>query len=269
MPQRKQHEWAWQWSQVADIEEDNIAWLREWLSPYPPESFHGETVLEAGCGSGLHTRYLASHCKRLVAVDLNAAETARRNTADASNVEIREDDIATMDSAEPFDTVFSLGVVHHTDDPDRTVANLKRLLRPGGRLLIRVYAHEGNLLMRSIVEPLRSRLLAGWSRDRLLATARYGTVGMWLAMHTVYRLPLSFLPYYRYLRDSRSLSFTSNVLNVFDKLNAPQTQFIPREQVERWFDRGQFDDVQIDLHHGTTWRASGRKRSVPGEITMH
>jgi SAM-dependent methyltransferase len=269
MAQRKQNEWAWQWSQVADIEEENVAWLREWLAPYPPESFHGETVLEAGCGSGLHTRYLAPHCKRLVAVDLNAAETARRNTAHANNVEIREDDIATMNFSEPFDTVFSFGVVHHTDDPDRTVANLKRLLRPGGRLLIRVYAREGNLLMRRIVEPLRRRVLADWSRARLLLAARCGTVGMWLAMHTVYRLPLSFLPYYRYLRDSRALSFTSNVLNVFDKLNAPQTQFVPREQVDRWFDHKQFEDVQIDLHHGTTWRASGRKRSVSDTVTRH
>jgi SAM-dependent methyltransferase len=261
MRQAKQHEWSWQWERVPDVVEENVAFLWEWLQPHAVESFRGETVLDAGCGSGLHSRSLAPYCKRVVAVDLNAAETARRNTASLPNVEVVEGDIATIDFPERFDTVLSLGVVHHTDDPDRTVENLGRLVRPGGRLLVRVYSHEGNLIARTLVEAARRTLLRRLPRAKLLALSRVVAAGMWVLMRTIYRLPLTFLPYYRYLRASRRLSFSSNVLNVFDKLNAPQTHFIRRERVERWFDRRYIDEVLIALDHGTTWRCSGRKRA--------
>jgi SAM-dependent methyltransferase len=260
--QTKQQEWAWQWAQVPDVIDENLGALREWLWPHTPESFRGETVLECGCGSGHHARFMAGYAKRVVAVDLNATETAFLTTKSLPNVEVVEADIATMDFPEPFDAVYSLGVVHHTDDPDRTVANLTRLVRPGGRLLIRVYSREGNFVTRTFVEGARRTFLRRLSRRQLLGVSRLAGISMVALMQTVYRLPLRFLPYYNYFADSRRLTLKSNSLNIFDKLNAPQTHFITREQVNRWFNPEVFEDISIDLHHGTTWRASGRKKSA-------
>ena len=62
------------------------------------------------------------------------------------------------------------------------------------------------------------------------------------------------------LQNFRRLSFRRNVLNVFDKLNAPQTEFISRDRVERWFDPRLFDDVAITPYRGVSWRASGTVR---------
>jgi hypothetical protein len=47
---------------------------------------------------------------------------------------------------------------------------------------------------------------------------------------------------------------------VFDKLNAPQTQFISRARVERWFAPERFGDVSITAYKGVSWRASGTVR---------
>ncbi len=50
---------------------------------------------------------------------------------------------------------------------------------------------------------------------------------------------------------------------MFDKLNAPQTQFLSRAEVEAWFSAAEFKDVHLSPYVGVSWRASGtRKESV-------
>ena len=64
-----------------------------------------------------------------------------------------------------------------------------------------------------------------------------------------------------YFQDFRKLSFERNMWNIFDKLNAPQTEFIPLEHVERWFDPEEFEDISITSYKGVSWRASGIVKS--------
>ncbi|MFA6319117.1 MAG: hypothetical protein WC943_17025, partial [Elusimicrobiota bacterium] len=73
-------------------------------------------------------------------------------------------------------------------------------------------------------------------------------------------LPLRFLPYYEYFENWRILSYSRNMLNVFDKLNAPQTHFIRKERIERWFSPSEFQDIHISPYKGVSWRGSGTKR---------
>jgi SAM-dependent methyltransferase len=157
--------------------------------------------------------------------------------------------------------VFSIGVVHHTDDPDATVANLARHVRPGGRLILWVYADEGNFLVKNVVEPARKALLAGIERRRLLTLSKAITAAIYPPVHTVYRLPVRFLPYYEYFENFRKLSFDRNTLNVFDKLNAPQVQFITRARAEGWLRPAEFTDVHVSAYKGVSWRVSGTRKS--------
>ena len=41
-----------------------------------------------------------------------------------------------------FDVVYSFGVLHHTDHMDRAVAEIRRVLRPGGQAIIGVYHRD-------------------------------------------------------------------------------------------------------------------------------
>src|SRR5262249_7352747 len=149
-----------------------------------------------------------------------------------------------------YDMVLSIGVVHHTDNPDSTVANLIQHLKPGGRLLLWVYSKEGNALVEKIVEPFRKLLLARLSRKTVHQIARVITALLIIPVYTIYRLPLPFLPYYEYFRSFRHLSFERNVLNVFDKLNAPQTEFISRARAEEWVNHNHFEDIHISSYCG-------------------
>jgi SAM-dependent methyltransferase len=102
-----------------------------------------DRVLEVGCGMGTLAMYWARAGVRMTAVDLNAtaAEQTRRRFALAG----LEGDIRQADArALPFDDgtfsfVYSWGVLHHSPEFDRSVAELMRVLKPGGGFGIMVY----------------------------------------------------------------------------------------------------------------------------------
>ncbi|HAT71960.1 MAG TPA: hypothetical protein DCS63_04010 [Elusimicrobia bacterium] len=257
MAQQKQNEWREQWEMLQDGEQ---FLFRDWILPSTLEDFRDKDVLECGCGGGQHTSFIAPFVRSVTAVDLNAAEVARQRNKDFKNVSFVEADIAEMDLGRQFDIVFSIGVIHHTDDPEKTVANMVRHTKPGGRVIIWVYSKEGNSLVEHGVEPLRKAFLRDMSRKNLLRLSKLIGALMYPPIYTVYLLPLGFLPFYEYFQNFRKMSFDRNVLNIFDKLNAPQVQFMERARVQRWLPAGEFRDISITPYKGVSWRVSGVKR---------
>lgn len=255
--QLKQSEWFEQWSLLEDNE---LFLFQEWISPLRLEDFKGKEVLEGGCGGGQHTSFVAPHAKEILAVDLNTVQIARERTRKFQNVTFLEADLATMNLEKQFDIVFSIGVIHHTDSPDKTFANLKRFVKPGGKIVIWVYSKEGNWLVDNVVEPIRKAFLVHLSRKALLGISGIITALLYLPVYSVYLLPLKFLPYFEYFANFRRLSFYRNTLNVFDKLNAPQVDFISKERIQSWFAED-FTNVDIHPYKGVSWTGIGTKRA--------
>ena len=258
MQQDKHIEWYYQWQHYSDDEEFLFF---DWIFPRNVEDFRDMRVLDAGCGPGHHTRIVAPVAKSVTALDLNTAELARNKLATLDNVEIVAADIATYQTDNLYDVIYCIGVIHHTDSPEKTFQNLLQLCKIDGIIIIWCYSEEGNTLVRYIVEPLRKMFLYDRSRRFLSRFSRIITACMYPIIYTLYRLPLSFLPFYEYFENFRNLPFERNVLNVFDKLNAPQTDFISHKRIKSWFNDNDFYDVSIQLYKGVSWRASGRVKS--------
>lgn len=255
--QQKQQEWAWQWQHLQD---DNRWLFSEWIWPVTLEDFKGKTVLDCGCGGGQHVLFTAPHAASVTGVDLNALESAKERTKDLTNVTFAEADIAVMDLGKQFDIVYSIGVLHHTDNPTASFRNIAKHARSGGRVLVWVYSREGNFLNEWVLEPLKRVLIDHLPRGFVLFLSKVITALLYLPIYTVYLLPLPFLPFFQYFQNWRRLSFERNMLNVFDKLNAPQTWFIPRSMVESWFDPREYTDVRISPYKGVSWRGTGIRR---------
>jgi SAM-dependent methyltransferase/glycosyltransferase involved in cell wall biosynthesis len=107
------------------------------------EQLNGRVVLDAGCGAGRYAEIAAAHGGRVVAVDISRAIF---RTAELLQNQMREH-LAIKGNLEKLplesasvDVVYSIGVLHHTPNPHAAVAEIMRVLRPGGLFAGWVYA---------------------------------------------------------------------------------------------------------------------------------
>jgi ubiquinone/menaquinone biosynthesis C-methylase UbiE len=103
----------------------------------------GLDVLDVGCGQGIDLAGYARCGARATGVDLTPrhVELARAHLA-ALGLEgtVVQGDAEALPFADAsFDRVSSNGVLHHTPDMDRALAEIARVLRPGGRATVIVY----------------------------------------------------------------------------------------------------------------------------------
>jgi 2-polyprenyl-3-methyl-5-hydroxy-6-metoxy-1,4-benzoquinol methylase len=101
-------------------------------------------VLEAGCGAGRFTEVLLGTPAAVVtSTDLSSAvEPNQQNFPQSDRHRIAQCDINRFPFRPgQFDVVLCLGVVQHTRDPERTIADLYRQVKPGGWLVIDHYRH--------------------------------------------------------------------------------------------------------------------------------
>ncbi len=102
----------------------------------------GMRLLELGCGSGAAASYLASRYKvEIVCVTNSLAQAVicRRNFSTfGGRVRVIVTDFDILDlPSESFDAIYALESIGYTKDVDAWLARCWRLLKPGGRLMIR------------------------------------------------------------------------------------------------------------------------------------
>jgi len=99
-------------------------------------------LLELGCGSGAAASYLASRYNvEIVCVTNSLAQAVicrRKFSTFGERVRAIVTDFDTLDlPSESFDSIYALESIGYTKDLDAWLARCWRLLKPGGRLMIR------------------------------------------------------------------------------------------------------------------------------------
>lgn len=128
---------------------------------FPYGRYVGGRVLEIGCGMGTMAMNWARHGARVTAADLNrtAVEmTRRRFELFGLEGRVRQEDARALTFADSeFDYAYSFGVLHHSPDLAQSVAELMRVLRPGGGFGVMLY-NRRSILYRYSVEYLQGFL---------------------------------------------------------------------------------------------------------------
>jgi SAM-dependent methyltransferase len=96
-------------------------------------------VADLGCGSGAVTVQLAGVVRQVIGVDASPEmlKAARARTKGLANVELRRGDLGALPlEPDSCDAALSLLALTHVEEPARAVAELARILRPGGRAVI-------------------------------------------------------------------------------------------------------------------------------------
>ena len=101
-----------------------------------------DVVLECACGTGAITVCIAPKCRRLIATDFASGmlKQAARKCRKLSNVSFRRVDITNIKCRnDRFDKVVAGNVIHLLPDPGKALAELERVVTPGGKIIIPTY----------------------------------------------------------------------------------------------------------------------------------
>jgi SAM-dependent methyltransferase len=128
-----------------------VSAARDELEPFIADyadfaSTRGESVLEIGVGVGSDFIRFVRAGARATGVDLTEHAIAlvrRRVELEGFTADLQRADAERLPFPDgTFDVVYSWGVLHHTPDCDRAIAEAQRVLKPGGRLCVMLYARH-------------------------------------------------------------------------------------------------------------------------------
>lgn len=111
--------------------------VAEWLDVRP-----GEHILDLGCGDGQLTARIAEMGVRIRGVDASPAMVAAARARGVVADEAAAEQLPHADAS--FDAVFSNAVLHWVRGQDEMLAEVRRVLKPGGRFVAEMGGH-GNI----------------------------------------------------------------------------------------------------------------------------
>lgn len=131
---------------------NEVEWRKYFVEPHIPafaefERWRGKRLLEIGCGLGTDTINFARHGALITAVDLSekSIEIARHR-AEVFGFQDRirfiranAEELDSFVPVEPYDLVYSFGVIHHTPHPGRVLDQIRKYVTPGSTIKIMVY----------------------------------------------------------------------------------------------------------------------------------
>jgi ubiquinone/menaquinone biosynthesis C-methylase UbiE len=152
--------------------------------PYLPElaefaTHGGKKVLEVGCGQGTDLYQFAKNGAEVTGIDLTEGAVNRsRELFAAYDTEARLEtgnaESLAQFSDNTFDVVYSFGVLHHTPNTGQCFESIHRVLKPGGKAYIMVYAKGLNYLIKfSIFHVLKGGFLRGSFQDTINRNTEY------------------------------------------------------------------------------------------------
>lgn len=253
---------GYEWGEYAEILPQHEEQFRRWTVHLAPEDWRGRSFLDVGCGMGRNSFWPMRYGARegcAVDIDERSLAGARRNLAAFPAVTVMRASAYDLPFAEHFDIAFSIGVIHHLADPAAALQRMVAAVRPGGRVLIWVYAQEGNRWLVRVLDPLRrvlfSRLPVAWVHHLSL----YPAALLWLGL----RLGLRPSAYFRLLA---GFGFGHLRAIAFDQMLPRIAHYWPRETVLALMAAAGLVDIRLEFVNEMSWSAIGtRPAAAPAE----
>lgn len=204
----------------------------------------GRLVLDAGCGSGRFSEVAIALGATLIAIDFSSAVDAASKNLNSESLVIAQGDLSELPiPSESLDFVYCIGVLQHTKQPGKIVAELLRCLKPGGEITLTFYENSSwhvRLYSKYLIRPLTKRI-----PDRVLLTIIERSSAVWFPItNFLFRLPSPFSRIFRFIIPiANYVEFkyatieaarAEAILDTFDMLSPSYDKPIKKTEILKW-----------------------------------
>ena len=135
---------------------DIVAWVLETAALHVGSSAR---VLDVGCGNGAYLTELRAQGLDAVGCDLSLGMLA---AAAPHELLVNADVTALPFPSSAFDVVLAPHMLYHVDDRQAATAELRRVLRPGGRCVVVTNGRDHMKALRTLIETAVRTATPGW-----------------------------------------------------------------------------------------------------------
>lgn len=249
---------GYEWHKYNQLDSNYEMQFRKWIGLLKPGDFKDKKVLDAGCGMGRNSYWALKYgAKQLLAFDYDqrSVAAAKKNLSCFNNCQIEFRNIYELPWQNEFDIAFSIGVIHHLENPYLAVNNLIKSVRPGGTILIWVYGYQGNQWIVRLVNPVRKNITSKLPVGLVHFLSHFASLPLWLWVKT-FKGPGP------YLNQLSKFKFWHTHSIVFDQLIPKVANYWRKEEAYQLFDNFRKDLKEINIYpvNNNSWTVLAKKK---------
>lgn len=250
---------GYEWHSYSEMRPEYEEQFRRWTALVQPTEWRGLSFLDVGCGMGRNSYWPMTYGAAggmAIDVDDRSLSAARITLTPFPSVLVEKRSAYEIGCADEFDIAYSIGVIHHLQEPERALAQMVAAVKRGGRVMIWVYGAENNRLVTALLDPVRKTLFSRLPVGVVHHLSLYPSALLWVLL----RAGFGRIAYFELLR---RLSFGHLRSIVFDQMLPKIAHYWPRDTVERMM-RGQgLREIRLQWINEMSWCAIGTKPTAP------
>ncbi len=250
-----QNRFGYEWDKFDKIIPEYEIQFLKWIYPLKKNDFKNKSVLDAGCGMGRNSYWpLIYKAKEVFAFDYDkrTVAAAQKNLSKFKNSKIFYDSIYNLNFENKFDIVFSIGVIHHLENPHKAIQKLVDSVKKNGVVLIWIYGYEGNEWIVRYINPIRkiTSKLSPWIINLIAHILS-------IPLYTY----LKFFPQNKpYLKQLSKFKFWHIHSITFDQLLPKIANYWKKEEALKLFENKGLKNIKIYAVNNNSWTIMGNKK---------
>lgn len=227
-----------------------------WLPRIKKEDWKEKKFLDVGCGIGRNSFWPLKYGAKsayLIDVDYRTLDVAKDNLIQFKNCKIEELSIYDLKVESEFDIAFSIGVIHHLDNPKLAVKKMFNSLKANGILAVWVYGYENNEWIVNFFNPIRNIFFKKMPISLVHFLSVFPTCILWILL----RLGFGKVEYFNLIR---KFNFWHLRSIVFDQMLPNIANYWTKEQVLDLFKDLSLKNIEVKWVNQMSWSVSAIKQ---------
>lgn len=211
------------------------------MAPFSEDELKNKLVIDYGCGPGRFIELARNEGATVVGIDLSiAVEAARKNFIDDKNVLIIQGDVLNPPFKEnTFDCGYTIGVLHHTPNPQKGLEKLVEIVKKEHKVACAVYGESLHIYSRDLTQRLRKFFSSRKSNFLALVYSYFSAYFLYYVLYILKRIPVIWKFAEKFERNNfivlKHKSAKWRLLDTFDAITPYYASTHKDEELIEWF----------------------------------